>query len=108
MFHENYLKDINKKLFRFQQKNIKNTKKGDTVIYRGGTFIDTGEKVKSKSFLIGKKYITSSDYRANSNKEGAIWFTDHLNDHDENGHISVEKDSNGHQNGWNAALFELI
>ena len=108
MFHEDYIKDINKKIFGPKIVSIKDTKKGDTIIYRGGTHAKTGNIVTSKNFTVGSKYIASSDYRPVKDENERIWFKDHLGNHGENGHISVAKDDNGSANGWNTALFELI
>ena len=108
MFHENYLKDINRNLFKPKLKSIKDTKAGDAIIFRGGTYIDSGKKIDSQSFVVGVTYIAAFDYRPNTAERATIWFKDHLNHPEENGHITVVKDSKGRQNGWNASLFELV
>jgi len=103
-----YLSELNDDLF---PTGIKTAKKGDTIIYVGGTKTNSYEitkneyDIESNAFTKGKEYICRNDYDKAGYDKGT--FRNYNGNIGVSGHISVEQDDNGGPNGWAACLFKL-
>jgi len=89
------------------RRHISEAKKGDMVRYLGGVWSGEGhtvrgKKVESTSFKTGSIYIASHDYLKDRTTRCLI------ENRNEYGEIHIVADSNGRENGWLAALFELL